>query len=466
MGSIRTAATMRAIHLTKITHVIDRTTLYAKAVLNNTITAGPLVRLSCQRHLDDLKDNGDFIFDYRRAHSVVNFFATQLLIKDAYGRFKPFVLFDWQVFVIGNLFGWINKKTKLRRFRRAYIETGKGSGKSPLIAGIALWMLMYDGEMSAQVYVAAFNQDQARVLFNYAKHMIELNENLDERLCIVGGSNAYAILDPHTNSEFRAISSEKQGRGKSGPIPHCIIIDELHEIPKADLIEFLDAGVKNRLQPLTILITNAGSDRNGPCWQNHEVAKDIVEGNIENNSFFSFICNLDVGDDPFKNHECWIKTNPSLPIIPGLDYLRDQVNASKSLISKQYSVKRLNFCQWTEGISGWMSTDLWKSAQNELDINSNLYLKRRCWGGLDLALMGDLTAFVLVFDMSNERGHGYYDVFSWFWIAGNKLLEIERKNGMIPHYQNWRNNGHLNAPDGDAINFDSFANFLFVKIVV
>ena len=464
MGTTHTAATKGDIHLTEIIRVTDRATEYAKAVVENRKTAGPLVRLACERHLRDLKTKSDFVFDYRRAYQVIHFFETELFIKDEQGDYKPFELFDWQIFVLGNLFGWIQKKTKTktkeyRRFRRAYIETGKGSGKSPLIAGIALWMLMYDGERSAQVYVAAFNQDQARVLFNYAKHMIEMNEMLSERLSVVGGANAYAIMDPTSNSEFRAISSEKQGRGKSGPIPHCIIIDELHEIPKADLIEFLDAGVKNRVQPLTILITNAGSDRDGPCWANHEVARDIVEEKIENETFFSFICNLDVGDDPFKNPKCWIKTNPSLPTIPGHAYLSDQVNASKSLVAKQYSVKRLNFCQWTEGIAGWIQSDLWMKAQKELNIDSPYYFKRRCWGGIDLALTGDLTAFVLVFEMW-ERGTGYYDVFSWFWMAGEKLLDLERRNGMIPHYQNWRKENFLLTTPGEAINFDSFARLL------
>ncbi len=394
-------------------------------------------------------------WDSGAARRAIGFFADILRLNGGEYEGRPFALLPWQQFVVGSLFGWRLGAQGGRRFRRAYIEAGKGCGKSPLAAGIGLLMLCADGEQRAEVYAAAYNRDQAKVLFRDAAAMVDQSPALRRRLRMSGGLEKTSIAYPAAHSFFSPISSERRGRGKSGPRPHCVLLDEIHEHPTAAMVEFLSAGVKHRKQPLVVMITNSGHDRETICWEYHDYAVGVVEGLREDDSFFSYVCALDAGDDPFVDEQCWIKANPSLPALPGQDYLRDQVRAAQGLPAKKYLARRLNFCEWTEGESErWVQQDIWRGAQADLSLDA--YAGRSCFGGLDLSISSDLTALVLVF----ERGERRWDAFSFFWMAGDRLLELEENDGMAPRYRQWRDAGHLFAPAGKTIDYQHAAHLL------
>lgn len=434
---------------------IDRATEYAKAVAGGKIVAGPNVRNACARHLRDLKDGSGrgLVWDIEKANHKIAFFEQVLKLNGGKYEGKPFILKEWQAFVVGSLHGW-RLADGMRRFRTAYIETGKGSGKSPLAAGIGLDMLTADGESRAEVYAAAVKQDQAKVLFRDAVAMVELSPPLSRRLHMSGGADKDNIAYVSTGSFFRPISSERQGRGQSGPRPHCALLDEIHEHPTNAIVEFMAAGVKHRDQPLILMITNSGSDRKTVCWDYHQYGSQVCSGDKEDDSFFAYICGLDRDDDPFEDEDCWIKANPSLPEIPGFDYIRRQVRAARGMPSKETLVRRLNFCQWTDAADAWLTKDVWMPLQADLDLSE--YEGMECFGGLDLSISNDLTAFLLVF----PTGHREWDVFSWFWMPGDKLLELQDRDGMAPYYQQWRNEGHLQALDGKTIDYEHAAHLI------
>lgn len=436
----------------------DRVTDYANAVISGAIVAGPHVRDACKRHLKDLKDGQarGLTFGHDAARRAYGFFEKALRLNSGQFEGKPFTLLPWQGFVVGSIFGW--KRTDgTRRFRVAYIETGKGSGKSPLAAGIGLRLMFVDNEPRAEVYAAATKQEQAGVLFRDAVAMVKQSPELGQRLMLSGGTTPNNIAHIPSGSYFRPISSERQGRGQSGPKPHCVLLDEVHEHPTNAMVEFLSAGVKSRRQPLVFMITNSGCDRMTVCWEYHTYSVRVASGDLKNDEFFSYVCALDPGEDPMKDEACWIKVNPSLPLIPGTDYLRAEVVKAKGMTSKELLVRRLNFCEWTDAADGWIGRDIWQGVQATLDLDS--YAGRECYGGLDLALSSDLAAFVLVFPGVDEPTK--YDLFSWFWMPGDRLTELENRDSMSPFYRQWRDEGHLFAPAGArVIDFDHMATHI------
>jgi len=416
------------------------------------------VRDSCKRHLKDLKrpKRDNLNWDVEAVAHAIGFFEDMICLNTGEFEGEPFKLLPWQCFVVGSIFGWKWRDTGYRRFRVAFVETGKGSGKTPLAGGIGLKMLCADGESRAEIYSAAYNERQARLVFENAVAMILYSPELLEALSIGGGETPNNIAYRRNGSFFRPISSERQGRGKSGPIPHCSICDEVHEHPTNATIEFLTAGTKHRKQPLTFLITNSGHDRRTVCWDYHQVAIKVARDNPEdrNDSFFSYVCALDKGDDPLNDESCWIKANPSLPLVPGIEYLREQVSAARGMPSKENLVLRLNFCVWTDAADAWITSDVWFSVQDELNLDD--YEDVPAYGGLDLSISSDLTSFVLAF----EVGHKTWDVFAWFWMPGDRVIELQIKDNMDPYYADWRDAGHLRAPPGKIIDYEDAALLL------
>lgn len=414
------------------------------------------MRAACARHLRDLRTGPDrgLTWDVGEVDRAVAFFCDVLRLNGGQFEGLPFLLQGWQAFVVGSLFGW-RRKDGTRRFRTAYIEAAKGSGKSPLAAGIGLRMLCADNEPRAEVYAAAVKQDQAKVLFRDAVAMVQQSPALSKRLQLSGGMDPDNIAYFAGGSFFRPISSERQGRGQSGPRPHCALLDEVHEHPTNAIVEFLAAGVKWRRQPLILLITNSGADRASVCWEYHQYGISVAAGEKENDEFFSYVCGLDKDDaDPLVDESCWIKANPSLPEIPGYDYLRGEVRKARGMPSKESLSRRLNFCEWTESIDSWLGREAWARVQHKLDLSE--YEGRECYGGLDLSISSDLTAFVLAF----PNGHRRWDVFSWLWMPGDRLLEFQDRDGMAPYYQRWRDDGYLQAPPGRTIDYEHAAHLI------
>jgi phage terminase large subunit-like protein len=403
------------------------------------------VRDACARHLRDLKERTKrgLVWDVAAAELAIDFYADVLRLNGGQFEGKAFVLKLWQAFIIGSLYGW-KTSTGVRRFRMAYVETAKGSGKSPLAAGIGIKGLVADGEQRAEVYSAATKKDQAAILFRDAVAMYHYSPELKKRCAVSGAAGKeWNIAYNQTMSFFRPIASDE---GQSGPRPHVGLIDELHEHRDATVIEMMRAGVKSRRQPIIFMITNAGSGRTSICWTYHEYACRVASGALEDDSFFSYVCALDENEDPFADESCWVKVNPSLPELPGMQYLREQVTQARGMPAKEALVKRLNFCVWTEAENPWLSPHLWRAAQRKSDLEE--FKGRRVYAGLDLSSTQDLTALALLFEPRNENEK--WALKTYFWLPGDGLVDKEEKD-RVP-YLAWRDAGWLTALPGRAIN--------------
>lgn len=424
----------------------DPVTEYARAVVAGIRIAGPHVRHQCARHLRDLKEGKarGLKWDLAEAVKAIRFFETVLKLNGGDYEGKPFVLLPWQVFVVGSIYGW-KGLDGYRRFRVGYVETAKGSGKSPLAAGVGMKGLTADDESRAEVYSAATKKDQAMILFRDAVAMRDQSPALAQRLQKSGtGEKCWNLAYLQTGSFFRPISSDD---GQSGPRPHIGLVDELHEHKTNTVVEMLRAGTKNRRQALILMITNSGSNKLGPCWSYHEYGAKVAAGEIVDDAFFPFVCALDEGDDPFEDEGCWPKANPSLQDadLPGYKYIREQVTEAKGMPGKEAIVRRLNFCQWTDAESPWISHEVWTAAAREYDIES--LRGRRAVAGLDLSSTTDLTG--LVFLVQPVEPGEPWQLVPLAWLPE---IDLQRKadSDRVPWVQ-WRAEGLLDTTPGRAI---------------
>lgn len=422
----------------------DPTTSYAKRVVSGRIVAGPHVRDACRRHLRDLEDGPKrgLVWDLAAANRAIEFFPDVLRLAGGEFEGKPYTLLGWQAFIVGSLFGW-KTADGYRRFRVGYVESGKGSGKSPLAAGIGMYGLVADGEPRAEIYAAATKKDQAMVLFRDAVAMVDQSPELGRRVIKSGvGTNVWNIAYPSTMGFFRPLSSDD---GQSGPRPHIGLADEVHEHRNGDVVEMLRAGTKGRRQALIFMITNSGVGQKSFCKERHDYGAKVCAGQIEDDSSFFYICALDEKEDPFKDRKCWIKANPSLGTTIKPKYLEEQVREARGMPSKEATVRRLNFCQWVEAHNPWIGADVWFGCEKPLD--EELLFGRRCWGGLDLSSTQDLTAAVFLFEPSDEDP--LWRLVPYFWLPNDGLVEKGDRD-RVP-YTVWRDAGHLETTEGKAI---------------
>lgn len=424
----------------------DPATRYAAAVVSGRIVAGPHVRDACARHLRDLGHGParGLYWDVAAVKRGIAFFAEVLCLNGGQFEGLPFALEPWQAFVVGSLLGW-KGPDGYRRFRVAYIETAKGSGKSPLAAGLGHYGLVADGEARAEVYAAATKKDQAMVLFRDAVAMWQHSPELRRRLIPSGvGERIWNLAYPARGSFFRPIAADD---GQSGPRPHVALIDEIHEHRTNMVVEMIRAGTKSRRQALIVMITNSGTDRQSVCFEYHDYAGKVASGMVEDDAFFAYVCALDDGDDPFFDETCWPKVNPSLAAgIPGIKYLREQVTQARGMPSKEATVRRLNFCQWVESNNPWISADVWFRAARQYDWRD--YTGRRAIAGLDLSSTEDLTALVLWIEPA-EPGEPWR-MAPIFWLPEDGLAQKSEQD-RVP-YTTWREQGWLETTPGGAVN--------------
>lgn len=422
----------------------DATTRYARRVASGRVVAGPHVRAACARHLADLdtaRDRG-LLWDKRAAHRAIQFYPDVLRLAGGEWEGRPYHLLEWQAFIVGSLFGWRNAEG-YRRFRVAYVETGKGSGKSPLAAGLGLYGLVADGEPRAEIYAAATKRDQAMVLFRDAVAMVDQSPPLASRVKKSGiGENVWNLSYLSRGSFFRAISSDE---GQSGPRPHIALLDEVHEHRDGRMVELMRAGTKGRRHALIFMITNSGVGRTSYCWERHDYATKVASGILEDDAQFSYVCSLDEGEEPFQDRDCWPKANPSLGITIPAKYLEEQIREARGMPSKEATVRRLNFCQWVDAADPFLSIDIWRRSADPPD--EAVLRAGPCYAGLDLSGRQDLTALVL----SARDAIGTEHVKPFFWAPADGVRERAERD-RAP-YDVWARQGLLELTPGASIDY-------------
>lgn len=438
----------------------DDVTAYALAVQSGEIVAGPHVRDAAARHLRDMEEaeGRGYWFDVEAADRFFRFCEAVLRLSEGQFDGVPFRLHPSQKFICGSLFGWKRKSDGKRRFRRAYIEQGKGNGKSPMVGAIGLYGLVADGEAGAQIYAAGATKEQAGILFRDAVAMVDQSPSLDAKIRRSGGpGREYNLAHMRSGSFFRPVSRETKKTG-SGPRPHFALCDEVHEHPDGGVIEILERGFKFREQPLLVMITNSGSDRQSICWHERKHAVAVAAGDVEDDTTFAYVCALDEGDDPFEDPSCWIKANPLLGVTITEEYLSIQVAQARNIPAKANGIRRLHFCEWTDAESAWISRSAWEAIEDHtLDIED--FRGRAVFAGLDLSAKADLTAKALVFpDGETEDGQPKFAAFVHGYTPEETLKARAEKDGAP--YDLWVDAGFITATPGKKTRLDFVAQDL------
>ena len=396
-------------------------------------------------------------FDTAAADRALNFFPDVLRLAEGEFDGQPFILQPWQKFIVGSLFGW-KGADGLRRFRNAYVEIGKGNGKSPLAAGIGIYMLTADGEASAECYSAAVTKDQAGILFRDAARMVDVSPALKSRIAASGGGKIQNLAHVASGSFFRPVSSEH--RGLDGKRVHYAAIDELHEHPSSIVVDKMRAGTKGRRQALIFRITNSGFDRATVCFAEHEYSRKLVEGSLVDDAWFAYVCSLDEGDD-WTNEKCWAKPNPNLGVSIPLKYLREQVREAQGMPSKQNIVMRLNFCVWTNQESAAIKAEDWNACvgfaladSDPLALRDRMRTElrgRTCFLAMDLSSSTDVTAIVKVFPPESDTQP--YILLADFWLPEENVKE--RMAEARAPYDVWVREGWIRTTPGNVIDYKS-----------
>ncbi|WP_333985122.1 terminase large subunit [Burkholderia orbicola] len=427
---------------------VDTANQYIDDVLAGRIVACKWVKLACERQRRDLAraEMGDSEFPYRfdndAATRICEFIELLPHTKGRWARTRQSIKLEpWQAFILTTVFGWLHDDSGLRRFRRAYEEVARKNAKSTKSSGIALYLFAADGEPGAEVYSAATTRDQAKIVFDDARAMA-LRE--PDMCAALGVEILQHQLLTDDGSKFLPLSAE--GSTLDGLNVHGGVIDELHAHKTRAVFDVIDSGTGARDQSLLWLITTAGSDLTGICYEQRTHVTKILESVFVDETFFGIIFTLDDGDD-WSDPSVWIKANPNLGVSVFVDDMEMACRKAQSMPSavNNFLTKRLNV--WVNADSAWMDMRAWERCADR-DMRLDDFVGERCWIGMDLAEKTDFAALVLVF----ERAGTFY-VFPRFY-----LNEYAVENGSNSQYSGWERAGHIIVNEGNATDFDLIAD--------
>lgn len=384
-------------------------------------------------------------FDHAAAAAAVSFFRTYLRHTEAEWWGRPFVLSPWQERIVRAVFGW-KRADGTRLVRTLYLEVPRKNGKTEFAAGLALLLLVADGEPGGQGYSMAVDAEQAKIVFNKAVTMVGLSPSLASVL----ETYKTSIYCPQLVASFRPLTSN--ARSKHGFSPSFAIGDELHEWPDGEIHDVVHKGTAARRQPLEILITTAGEPGIGYGAELHERAEQILAGTREEPEFLPFIFAADPGDD-WTQPATWAKANPNLGISVKESYLASEVAAALGNERKIGDFKRYHLNIWNEKVAAGLPMDQWDACRIRT-VTLETLAGRRCWGALDLSSTTDLTALALVAAV----GRGEWDVWWHFWMPTAGLKERVRKD-RVP-YDRWIAEGWITGTEGNTVDYDAIRAFV------
>jgi phage terminase large subunit-like protein len=432
---------------------------WAKDVVAGKVVACKWVKLACKRHLRDLKRPKKWGFHFDRWHGDdVCDFVEKLPHVEGVWKTSTLFLEPPQIFILVVVFGWRRNNDGGRRFSYAYIEMARKGAKSTLTAGVGLYCLCCENEVGPQVIIGATTGEQANKVFKPMQGMVRRSPDLQEAFGVTAWARSITCSD--NDGYVQPINAK--GSTQDGHNPHLGVLDELHAHRDRALFDVVKSAFGARSNPLMWIITTAGFDTQGVCYEQRTYLTKVLEDVFEADHFFGIIFTLDEAildddgrevspaDDPF-DEKVWIKANPMLGVTPSLKYLRDEAKDAKASPSSQGNFQTKNLNMWLNAHGAWLNMVRWRQcADPKLDWHDFEGLD--CWIGGDLADKDDITALVLAaFD---DRDRLIFKPV--FWLPEAVLLDPLHAEGKGPApYRTWHKQGHLQLTPGDWVDHNA-----------
>ncbi|MFA5593219.1 MAG: terminase TerL endonuclease subunit [Micavibrio sp.] len=422
---------------------------YAESVVAGYVPANQWVKKACQRQLDDLKrfkgKNSPYRFNpiltdsqgrkYRPADNLCAFVELLPHIKGPLAG-QMIILEPWQIFILSTIFGWVDKGGR-RRFRRVYIEVPRGNAKSTLSSAVGLYMLTADGEGGAECYSLATTRDQARIVFGDAQQMARKSKGFRARYGVTVGAHNIHVLA--TASKFEALSAE--GSTLDGLNIHFGCIDELHAHKTRTVYDVVETATGKRDNSLLWVITTAGSDRAGICYEVRSFVTKVLSNIVEDESQFGIIYGLDDTDD-WAVEDALIKANPNWGISVRPEVVLPLQAKAMQLPSATNNFRTKHCNDWVSTDTAWMDIRAWeKCADTALPLEA--FEGQSCWIGIDLASKIDIASMAILFEQEGRMVS----------FVRHFLPEETVFSAANSQYQGWMNAGHLTATPGNVTDF-------------
>ena len=403
---------------------------YAERVLSGEIVAGKWVQLACKRFIDDL-EREDIWYDEVAARRAVNFIQSLPHTKGRWASKKELLnLSDWQMFAICCIFGW--KRGEFRRFRLAFLLIARKNGKSALAAAIGLYMFVADGEFGSEVYSGATTEKQAWEVFRPARLMVQRTPALSAHYDVEVNAKNMNVLS--NGSRFEPLV----GNPGDGSSPSCAIVDEYHEHSSDELYQTMETGMGAREQPLMLVISTAGSNLAGPCYEMQRDVERVLEGQVDDDSVFGLIFTCDESDE-WDSDAALLKANPNIDVSVSGDFLRHQRDQARRSAVKQNHFRTKHLNQWVGARTAWMNMLAWQRQKADFTIED--MAGSPCWIAVDLATKRDVTALVLLF-----LKDGHYYIKPRFYAPESAAEENQR-------YRDFNTAGELVLTPGNMTDY-------------
>ena len=417
---------------------------YVADVLEGRQVVGHYVRRAVECFVDDLsREDFEWTFDPVEARRWIDFIGK--FCKHTRGEWagRPFLLSPWQQFFVAQLFGWRNADG-VRRYRTAYLYVARKSGKTQLASAIAIAQMVLDNDSAGEFVFCATKRDQARIGFDEVRRMIEANPTLRRRFRV----RRHDILAPR-DGVCKPLSSDSNTM--DGLSLNLGIVDELHGMRDGGILRVVKSSQGARKNPLTLAITTAGFNLDGPAFQIMKTAKAILDGDKSDPRTLALLYELDDGDD-WKNPAVWIKANPGLGESIGEQFLSSQCKQAQNHGGRavvEFQTKHCN--QFVSQQSRWIDRDVWRG--NESDVKPELGAV--CFAGLDLASVSDISALALLFPQAS----GDFILRVHYFVperAIERKLELDESSlyGRIEELEN------VHVTPGNVTDYDFIRRFI------
>ena len=410
-------------------------------MLSGDIPAGKWIKLACERHLRDIARSKTkewpYKFDREKAEQVCRFVERFRHVKGKWATQRERIqLQPWQCFFFCSIFGWVHKKTGLRRFRKVRKYVARKNGKSTDVAALGLYMLAGDGETGSEVYSGATTEKQAWEVFGPARQMA-LNSP-DFRSAFAVDINAKSLSTTLNMGKFEPVI----GKPGDGASPHCSITDEYHEHATDEQLSTFETGMGAREQPLSVVTSTAGDNIAGPCRDDWLECQRILLGIVEDDRTFCLIYAAD-DDDDWTSEIALRKANPNYGVSVDPEFLlaqqRDAINNPRK--QGHFKTKHLNL--WVQARDAYINMQRWNECRDDA-LSLDDFAGQPCYMGMDLASKVDLTALELLFPMEGGR----YARFGLYYLPEETVRLPENQ-----HYQAWEIEGHLIVTEGNQTDY-------------